>query len=363
MKRFTQSTIIKDGMYNSFPNIVRAANDTLIMVFRQAENSLKKYGKVSHVDPSSRVAMVISNDEGQTWSDIRVIYNDEMGENDPCIVCLADGTLICTFFRWRVVPLEDKQLLGEAYNHYGRVVFDKWAAVHVGTVCIRSMDNGVNWEGPYEMKPSGFEGPAAMRGNIVELPDGRLLAPLYGVKKLGGLSQCLIVASDDKGISWYSRSEVAGLDEHHFLEPFLYRSPSGRLDILMRTQLDFFKLPFDQTYCNLHVSSSMDNGATWSPPTESALFCPNPIHMLPLNDSQVFASYGQRRSPKGIEAFITDSEHPVFQDSLAIQVRPAESGDLGYTSGVKLHDGSVLIVYYMTDADNDACIGATKVDV
>lgn len=363
MKSFRQMMIVKDGMYNSFPSIARTGEGKLAMVFRQAENSLRKYGKVTHVDPSSRVALVTSEDEGETWSPVRVIYDDEMGEQDPCLTCLSDGTLICTFFRWRVVPVEDKHLLGEAFKYYGRIVFDTWAAVHVGTVCIRSQDHGKSWEGPYKLEPTGFEGPAAMRGNIVELPDGKLLAPLYGTKKLGEMSRCLIVASEDQGRTWYPQGQIPGKEGHHFLEPFLYRAPSGRLDIFMRTQLDFFKLPFDQTYLNLHVSSSHDDGAVWTTPEPSPLFCPNPVHVLPVDDGQVLVSFGQRKDPKGIEALITDAETPVVRDSDRVMVRPAEDGDLGYTSAVRLHDGTALVVYYMTDAEQEACIGATKVEL
>jgi hypothetical protein len=330
MKSLEQMMIVKDGMYNSFPSIARTGEGKLAMVFRQAENSLKKYGKVTHVDPSSKVAMVTSADDGATWSPVRVIYDDEMGEQDPCLTCLSDGTLICTFFRWRVVPVEDKHLLGEAFKYYGRIVFDRWAAVHIGTVCIRSQD-------------------------------GSLLAPLYGTKKLGEMSRCLIVASKDQGRTWYPQGEIPGKEGHHFLEPFLYRAPSGRLDIFMRTQLDFFKLPFDQTYLNLHVSSSHDDGASWTSPAPSPLFCPNPVHVLPIAGGQVLVSFGQRKDPKGIEAIVTDAETPVLHDADRVMVRPAEDGDLGYTSAVGLHDGTALVVYYMTDAEQEACIGATKV--
>jgi hypothetical protein len=58
---------------------------------------------------------------------------------------------------------------------------------------------------------------------------------------------------------------------------------------------------------------------------------------------------------------VTDAETPVLHDADRVMVRPAEDGDLGYTSAVGLHDGTALVVYYMTDAEQEACIGATKV--
>ncbi len=363
MKTAGYKTLVKDGMYNAFPSIVRAKNGSLVMVFRQADNSLEKYGVVSHVDPSSRVVMMTSDDDGNSWGAVKTIYNDEMGEQDPCLTCLKDGTLICTFFRWKVVPKEDSEVLGEAYKHYGRIIFDRWAAVHVGTVCIRSRDNGETWEGPFNITPDGYQGPAALRGNIVELADGRLLAPLYAVKKFGDLSSCIIMGTEDQGETWYNIGEVPGLPDLHFVEPFLYPAPSGRLDMLLRTHRDFLKMPFDQTYMHLHLSSSGDGGKSWSTPVPTELFCPNPVHVLPVKDENVLVTYGQRRDPKGIEGFLTNAEHPEFRDADTKSIKPAESGDLGYTSAVQLNDGSVLIVYYMTDPDAGTCIGATWLEV
>ncbi|MDD2407034.1 MAG: sialidase family protein, partial [Sphaerochaetaceae bacterium] len=90
MFKFQQTVLVKDGLYNSFPSVTRAHDGSIILVYRQADNSLKTYGAVTHVDASSRIAMKISRDNGASWSDSTVIYNDEMGENDPCINTLSD---------------------------------------------------------------------------------------------------------------------------------------------------------------------------------------------------------------------------------------------------------------------------------
>ncbi len=363
MNSIEHSMPIKNDMYNAFPSIVRAKNGNLVMVFRQADNSLKKYGAVSHVDPSSCVALCTSSDEGATWSEVRIIHDDEYGSQDPCITCLNDGTLLCTFFQWNVVPIEEKAVLGEAFEHYGRTVFDRWAAVHIGTVCIRSTDHGETWDGPYPMTPTGFEGPAALRGNVVELASGTLLSPLYAAKHFGDTATCLILASEDGGYSWESRGEIPADPSLHFLEPFLYQAPLGRLDILMRTQKDFRKMDFNATYLPLYRAFSTDGGTTWSTPVSTNLFCPNPVHVLSLDSDRVLLTYGQRKKPIGIEAVITDAETLDLEHPTIEVVRPADSGDLGYTSAVRLKDGSVLVVYYMTDEEDAACIGATKIGV
>lgn len=365
MQIIGHETLVKNENYNAFPSIGECRSGRLVTVFRQADNSLKKYGSVTHVDPSSCAAMISSDDSGKTWSPVRVIYNDEHGTQDPCLTVLSDGTLICTFFQWKIVPKEEKEQLGEAFNYYGRIVFDRWAAMHIGTFCIRSRDEGESWEGPYPLSPTGWEGPAALRGNIVELESGksagRLLTPLYAVKHLGGFSGCFVMASDDKGASWFPLGEVPGMDGRHFLEPFLYAAPSGRLDMLIRTQGDFFTQPFDETYMPLSVSTSDDEGKSWSAAETTGLFCPNPVHVLPLSNGSVLLSYGQRRAPRGIEALVSSPDRLELMDTAAVQICPAESGDLGYTSAVEIDDETVMIVYYMTDEEGSTSIGASRV--
>ncbi len=364
MKIIEHKTLVKNDDYNSFPSIVRASNGNLLAVFRQADNSLKKYGKVTHVDPSSHVSMIVSEDDGLHWSNARIIHNDDLGSQDPCLNCFDDGMLICSFFQWKVVPLDRKEELGEAFEYHGRTVFDRWAALNIGTACIRSFDNGKTWDGPWSMEPSGLDGATALSGNIIELPSKRLLAPVYASKCFGELTRCFILSSDDRGQSWKLYGEVPGDPNLYFLEPFLYNHPSpGRFDILMRTQRDFRKYDFDDTYLPLHVASSHDNGITWSQPKATKLFCPNPIHALNISDNRLLLSYGQRREPMGIEAFLSDSNQLDLDSPKIEMIRSSESGDLGYTSAVVLNDGSVLIVYYMTDADESAFIGATRVEV
>lgn len=351
--------ICKNNMYNTFPSLARTGDGSIILVFRQADNSLERYGAITHVDPSSRIVSMISRDEGKTWGPAMTVYDDEMGEQDPCITCLSDGTLICMFFRWKVVPIGAKDSLRPSYAHCGRDIFGIWSAVHVGTSCVRSLDGGLSWSEPVHLAPTGFEAPMAHRGSVVELPDGTLLAALYGARHFGELSRCLIMESRDRGSSWTPRGEVPGSGEHHFLEPFLYRAPSGRLDLYMRTQTDFKKFPFDETYRPLHVARSADEGFTWSDPEATDLFCPNPVHILPLPERRILASWGQRRTPKGIQYLATDAEHPHFSDAIAGYARHATDGDLGYTSSILLKDGRIMLVYYVTGEDSGTGIEAT----
>lgn len=360
--RFSQKIIIQeDGKYLAFPSITKLKNGRFLLVYRQAADRLSEYKKVTHVDPTARIMMRFSDDEGETWGEARVLYEDEMSEQDPCINTLSDGTLILTFFRWKVVPKEKKASLGKAFGAYGRIVFDTWAAVHVGTLCLRSADNGKTWEGPFPIKDPSREGALSMRGNILETSDGTLFAALYGMRTLGGVTGCVVMRSDNKGKTWKKAGDIPGKAGVQFFEPFLYMSPDNRLYILMRTH----KVgPCNKVgdYDNLHVSYSDDMGKHWVRPVRTDLYCPNPIHVRPMGD-KLLCTYGQRSDPKGIEGLLVDTMRPEFSSKDAFVLRKCgKAEDLGYTFAAERKDGSAIVVYYMTDTSHKTCIGETIIE-
>jgi hypothetical protein len=117
-----------------------------------------------------------------------------------------------------------------------------------------------------EGAPSGI----AVRGNITELPDGTLLMPYYGALKQGQLSSCGLLRSTDRGENWTPYSIMAFDPDckKNFVEANIYRTESGRIVGLFRTQSDYQAakragIPFDATYLNLHISVSEDDGKTY----------------------------------------------------------------------------------------------------
>ena len=355
--RVSQKIIVQEKeKYLAFPSITRLKDGRLLLVYRQAQDRTAEYGKVTHIDPSARIMMRFSKDEGKTWSDARIVYEDEMSEQDPCVNTLADGTVLLTFFRWKVVPKEQKERLGNTFAAYGRIVFDKWAAVHTGTLCLRSVDNAESWEGPFPIEEPSREGALAMRGNIAEAADGTLFAALYGMRTLGGVTGCVVMRSHDKGKSWQKAGDIPGKGGVQFFEPFLYINPENRLYIFMRTHKTEGAHKIG-AYDNLHMSYSDDGGAHWVRPIRTDLFCPNPVHILPLKNA-LLCTYGQRKEPKRIEGLLIDKVQPDFSGKKVFTLAECgTSGDLGYTSAVLRKDGSALVVYYMTEDDNTTGIG------
>ncbi len=97
------------------------------------------------------------------------------------------------------------------------------------------------------------------RAHPIELPSGRVLAPLYS----DGFSFSLVAITDDGGATWSASEPLVGPGN---IQPSIVRRTDGALAAYMRDNGPPPK--------RIQVSESRDEGVTWSPVTDSDL--PNP---------------------------------------------------------------------------------------
>jgi hypothetical protein len=114
--------------------------------------------------------------------------------------------------------------------------------------------------------------PVFDKGKIVQLPDGHLLATLYGNFRGDVQYRTMLVGSTDQGLTWHFHATVAySQDDPHprlvgsysgYCEPSLALLANGQLLCAMRTQ----GAQFAGEYRPLYLSWSDDLGSTWSTP-------------------------------------------------------------------------------------------------
>ncbi len=368
MRILSTKTIYRDGEYVAFPNLARLRDGRVICAFRHAKERQTEYGAATHIDPTARDVFITSPDGGRTFSNVlNTIIDDDMSEQDPCVNVLKDGRIIVTYFRWALCPRgEGARRWGEkSFASFGRELWGKYDCYPYGASYSISDDGGETWRHFPPLRMPGVPDGAGVRGNIVEMPDGRLLLPFYGALNVGELSRAGLVVSDDRGESWRFLSTMAFDPEckKNYLEPGLYLTPSGKLVGLYRTQTNF-RAPgvhFDDTYLNLHISVSDDGGRTFGPVSEiSGVWGSSPFHALTLGDGRVLLSYGYRRAPFGIRARVCDSELAHIEESEEIILRDdAPNGDLGYPNAIMLDDGTALVAYYICGQDGIRTIDVT----
>lgn len=352
--------------------MARLKDGRVVCAFRHAKERQAQYGIHTHIDPTAKGVFVISNDDGKTFDQtLHLIVDDEMSDQDPCFNVLSTGRIIVTYFRWDLCPIgEGAQKWGKApFKQYGRSLWDQYDCFPDGACYSISDDNGETWKHypPFRMEnvPEG----AGIRGNIVELPNGELLLPFYGSLRVGELSRCGLMISRDWGDTWEYLSTMAfdPACQKNFLEPFVYRTPTGKLVGLFRTQTDWRRpmVKFADTYLNLHIAVSEDDGRTFSEVQEiENLWGSSPFHAIEMHDGRVLMTYGYRRAPFGVRARLCDAELAhIDQGEEIILCDDAPNGDLGYPHTVVCKDGTALISYYISGDDGIRKIEAVSLRV
>lgn len=120
------------------------------------------------------------------------------------------------------------------------------------------------------------------RTHPLELPNGRILLPLYS----DGFDFSLIAISDDGGQTWVASEPIVGYGN---IQPSLVRKKDGTIVAFMRDNGPPPK--------RIHTSISKDNGLTWTPAEDSSL--PNPgasVEAISLQDGRWIIIYNDLES-------------------------------------------------------------------
>lgn len=251
-----------------FPSVVRTATGELIAVYRQGNG---------HVDSSTsttnaRIMLTRSTDDGQTWTTPIVAVDTPFDDRDPMITQVSSGDLLLNYFVadwWTDPALPSRQ-----------------------TYVVRSADDGATWSAPVAVG-GGFGDQAApdsegyrtgsngTHGQIVELPDGDLLLPVYGSSPGHPRYSSGFVRSTDGGLTWASTPTIAAQDPSvDFTEGQYVSLGTGEVAALFRTN-----------GTTAYLGRSGDGGATWSSPVPLGLPAYS-AHLLKIAAGSVLLTYG-----------------------------------------------------------------------
>lgn len=345
--------------YASFPSIVRRAGGDLIVAFRRAPERRKLgEGATSHTDPTSQLVLVRSHDGGRTWTkEPELIYAHPFGgSQDPCMVQLRDGTILCTSYAWAELQPAAFVKLKQPIARHGAFAF-------LGGFILRSTNGASSWQQPIVPPPCrgeihfdifGNTIPAYNRGAMCEGKDGRLFwvvaAATTNAPKRTGTH---LMISNDRGTTWNYSCPVIPETNITCNETSIYETPRGDLVAFVRTE---------QFGDHTLIARSTDGGKsfTWS----DSGFQGHPHYALRLPDDRVLLVYGYRHAPFGIRARVLDAE--CTNASLAEELVLREdggNGDLGYPWATMISKNRALVVYYFNKADGTRHIAGTFLDL
>lgn len=230
----------RHGEYIAFPDVIRADNDRLIVVYNEADK---------HVQPSRRTLLLTtSDDNGQTWNTFTRM--DSRKSHCPRLTRLASGELV----------LSDS------------------SAFFFG-----STDNGRTWE---PRPVTGWK--HDMVDKIIDLGNDTFLTtghthrgdphPAIGQRP----SEQMVYRSKDRGKTW---ADLSLLTDHRNLvlcEASMLHLPDGRIAALMREN--------SFVYEPMYLRLSEDNGASWSTPLPTPLIGHRPTMGL-TPDGRLLVTY------------------------------------------------------------------------
>lgn len=296
------------GAYEAFPDLCLTKAGELLCVFYAG------YGHVSvpneKLPKGARIAMCRSTDFGKTWSPAETVVDTAIDDRDSSITQLSNGDLLVVYM---------------SYDP-GR----KPGTHQVFTV--RSSDNGKTWAEPQRV-PTQFDANEAVSEPVREMPDGRLLLPVYGSLVAQPTPRYVVgvLESRDLGKTWQPLSLIQS-PQYELCEPSLVRLPDNRLLMLIRPTM---------TWCE-----STDGGKTWT--AQAPMPVPGDAPYLLLTSKNLLLCGFRHRATSSTNVICSTDFGKTWSEMVTLdRVLGA------YASMVELPDGRILVVYYTEGSGSD----------
>lgn len=297
-----------------FPVAIRLHDGRIAVIMR---------GGAPHIGLAGRLDVAFSSDEGKTWTKPTVVIDSQWDDRNPAFGQAKDGTLIVGYWECR------------NYDEHGKFVDVPGRSK---TKVVRSSDGGKTWGKPIDIDVSDMDY-GSPYGKIITMPDGAMLMPVYGSAVNGGGQRgrksdySYLYRSADNGQTW-SRYSIIGAER--FNETGVIRLASGEMLAAMRTVA-----PVQDVW----LTSSKDDGKTWSKPRQLTQKVVHPADMVQLSDGRVLLVCGDRRNPFGVIGIVGAPDKLDFANAF-ILTNQSTNTDTGYPSSVVLKDRKVLTAYY-----------------
>jgi hypothetical protein len=289
------------------------------------------YNAQGDVDGAWR-ATLKSTDQGKTWMPSSIGVNS----------CTAAGALR----NGTVVAYDDydfiKQRTSTAVTSVSQMTASTDGGRTFGPVQLASFDHPANVASrtldaaavaPYRSTSAQWSADIthALWGNVIERPDGTLLAAAHTLYQGDTKIRTVVYQSTNGGVTWGSETTVAydpNMGSEGFTEPVLSFTSNGDVLCVMRTD----------GYTPLMQARSTDGGKTWSAPADTGALGVDPSLCL-LSNGILACSYGR---PGDAIMFSADGVGNQWTDRVQLH---DDTSTTGYTGIAEVAPGKLLYVY------------------
>ena len=331
----------KEGLFSycGWPTVAKDKDGILYTVFSG--------NRIGHVCPFGKNLMVVSRDDGKTWSDPIIVNDSSLDDRDAGILCLENGKKVLSWF------CHSASFYMDYYSEVLRTVEKKMLPLADGVIGVwKNMDKSEMEGGSYVKfldENKVIKAPVSAPHGPIELPDGKLL---YVGKEFhsenlekGAIYACIY---DGK---WDVLSKIempVPLNLVH--EPHAIILKDGSILAAFRVH--------NETSFTVYLARSLDGGKSWSTPYDTG-FNGSPPHLLRHSSGAIVLSYARREKPYYECARVSFDEGNTWSQEYILSY--SESNDIGYPSTVELSDGSLLTVYYQRyENDENTSVLGTK---
>jgi len=318
-----------DRSYSAFPHVIFLGGKELLMAFRQAPSE----DVIRHTHPRSVITVMRSYDLGATWDIDNATQLAAGGGQEFGLLNLGNGVVGGALAKHGVAPMAEAARAGFPPQHheypYGRN----------GGYWAKSLNYGFTWQ-PEDIHVVDL---AAMPcAAPIQLQDGAILLPAYGISERGALQSSLLYRSTDGGLAWSGPLVMAAGfgNGRTYCEPSILEVAPGHLLCLHRTEDN--KVGPGSTFWR---NDSRDGGQTWSAPEDTGILSGACPRLLKLTDSRLLLTFGRRMPPCGIRAMLSEDGGKTWGDTAWV-LRELPNGNQGYTSSVQFDSDSMFTVSY-----------------
>ncbi len=318
----------KEG-YQTFriPAIVTTTKGTILAFAEGRKNSSSDTGDIDMV-------LKRSEDNGKTWSDLKVIWNDaeNVCGNPSPVVDKTTGTIFL-LMTWNLGTDRESEIISQKSKDTRRIFV------------TQSADDGVTWSVPVEIttsvKQNNWTWYATGPCHGIQLEkgknNGRLIIPCDHIESGTNKYFSHIIYSDDHGKTWKTGGRTP---QDQVNECTIAELPDGKLMLNMRN--------YDRTQKARKVSLSEDGGLTWSniysDPTLVEPICQGSLLMHSLIENGksrlLFLNPANENIRKNMTLRLSTNEGAEWQKSMVLYPGPSAYSDL-----TRLSNGNIGCLY------------------
>lgn len=295
--------------------------------------------RLEHICPFGKAVISYSFDGGETYTLPAPVIDTHLDDRDAGLCTFGEKGVIITSFNNSADMQKQHNKENDYIQSYIDTITNEDEEKYLGSNFRISHDCGITFGEIFSSPVTSPHGPTQLRDGTVLWAGNNFHNYSDGIE--------IVSVNTENGETEFVGKITIDDDNIELCEPHMLELPDGKLLCHSRGENDERLTVFQ--------SVSYDKGKTWSAPemlldeTGGA-----PPHLIRLSSGIILSTYGRRKQPYGIMAMVSTDGGETWEQDIRLYENTA-SDDIGYPSTIELSDGTLITVFYATDAEEKPC--------